>query len=79
MSNFKKIIYSYNLKIKEKGKKKYFLRLFITTILQTSALAIIPAIIDERYGTLYIKIPIIFIFFFIFNMFIGFFLIFPRL
>lgn len=79
MSNYKKIIHSYNCKIKEKGKKKYFLRLFITTILQTLAFAMIPSIIDGRYNNLCIKILIIFIFLFIFNIIVGFFLIFPRL
>lgn len=60
----------YNRKIIYRGKKRYIVRLLITTILQTLAISVLPSIIDSRYENLRKKFIVIFLFFLVWNFFI---------
>lgn len=60
-----KLLYRYNKYIKRKGKKFYALLLLITTILQSTALSIIPSIFDKKWDN---TICLFFIMFIIFSL-----------
>lgn len=58
----KESIKRYNNWVYSRKKSTYIFIILITTILQTIALAIIPAVIDNNYSNLQLKLIVIFIF-----------------
>ena len=79
MDKLRGMISVYNSKIKREGKSKYAIRLLTTAILQTIGISLISSFIDNRYDKLPLKLLIVFIFLLIYNMFVGFFIIWKRL
>jgi len=57
----KEYIKKYNRWIYSLNKSKYVFVVFITCILETLALSVIPSIIDENYSHMLVKFIVIFI------------------
>lgn len=68
MSKLNEFIESYNSRIKLQGKKKYVLRLLITTVLQSICLSVIPSAIDGIWDNLYIRFAIMLVIFGLVNI-----------
>ncbi|MCX7695374.1 MAG: hypothetical protein N2Z71_06695, partial [Caloramator sp.] len=62
MNKVYSFIERYNSSIKKRGKRKYAVRLFITSLFQTLAILFIPSMIDNKYDFLKEKFIVIFIF-----------------